>query len=180
MEAIAAMLQPTARNLLDAWLRLERRDCVPDRGLFNPMSVARILPVVSLVERIDDDEWRLRLVGTEIERRWGRTLTGCNYLDLVSSEAAPMMLEEFRQVIRQPCGSWSLRKLQLRSGATLTVETLRLPLRGADGSVNLILGCSGEISRAYHTAADNPRAIATIANRHFFDIGAGVPMNTLI
>ena len=46
-----------------------------------PMSIARILPIVSLLERTGPDDWRFRLVGTEIERRWGRKITGS---DLVS------------------------------------------------------------------------------------------------
>jgi hypothetical protein len=172
---IAKHLKPVARELLVAWSRLAMREFVPDRQSFDPMSIARILPVVSLIERTSDDEWHLRLIGTEIERRWGRSLTGCNYLELLSPQAASKTLREFRAIVEHPCGSWSLRRLQLSSGELTTVETLRLPLRASDGFGNMILSCSGEISRAFHSTAHERRRIVTVADQQFFDIGAGVP-----
>ena len=80
------------------------------------MSLRRILPVVSLLQRVAQDEWRLRLAGTEIERRWGRTLTGINYTDIMTPKAAASTLCEFEAVCARPCGSWSMRHLELSSG----------------------------------------------------------------
>jgi len=175
LHPIVEQLKPVARELLAAWSQLPMRECVPDRRSFDPLSIARILPVVSLIERTSDDEWHLRLIGTEIERRWGRSLTGCNYLDLLAPEAAGATLREFRGIVEHPCGSWSLRRLQLNSGELTTVETLRLPLRASEGSGNMILSCSGEIGRNALSTARQPRSIVTIADQQFFDIGAGVP-----
>lgn len=175
MQEIVTRLKPTARALLAAWGKLPRRGAVPDRHSFDPTAIPAILPVVSLIERRADDEWLLRLVGTEIERRWGKRLTGCNYLDLVSAAAVDATRAEFRAVVEQPCGSWSKRDLALRSGLSAVVETIRLPLRGGDGRVNLILSCSGEVSREYRSADSEALAIAAIAEHQFFDIGAGVP-----
>jgi hypothetical protein len=56
---------------LAAWRTLPQHEYVPMRSSFDPTAVVRILPVISLIERITADEWRARLVGTEIERRWG-------------------------------------------------------------------------------------------------------------
>jgi hypothetical protein len=173
---IAERLQPVASELLAAWSRLPMRDCVPDRKGFDPMLIARILPAVSLLERVDHDEWRFRLIGTEIERRWGRSLTGCNLIDIVSAEAAADTLDQLRTVVRHPCGSWSLRRLELHSGRLSTVETLRLPLRAHDGHVNLILSGSGEISQRFGDEPDQARGIAAIVEHQFFDIGAGIPV----
>ncbi len=168
-------MRPTARDLLAAWSALPRHDGVPARSDFDPMAVHQVLPVVSLIERIEEGEWRMRLAGTEIERRWGRGLTGLSYTDIMAPAAATSTLCEFEAICRQPCGSWSMRHLELSSGRRIDVETLRLPLRAADGSVSLILSCSGELSGRFLHEPDRCREILTVIEQEFLDIGAGIP-----
>jgi hypothetical protein len=168
-------MRPTARDLLAAWSALPRHDGVPVRADFDPMAVPHILPVVSLIERVEEGEWRMRLAGTEIERRWGRTLTGLSYTDIMAAAAAASTLCEFEAICRRPCGSWSMRHLELSSGRRIDVETLRLPLRAADGSVSLILSCSGELSGRFLHEPDRCREILTVVEQEFLDIGAGIP-----
>lgn len=175
MESLTDRLQPVARELLDAWLRLPRHDGVPLRESFNPMTVPRILPVVSLIQRMKSGEWRLRLVGTEIERRWGRALTGVNYADITSPDATESTLCEFEAICDQPCGSWSRRHVEVRSGSGFDSETLRLPLRAADRSISLILSCSGELSGRFLHESDTSCGIMTVMEQEFIDIGRGIP-----
>jgi hypothetical protein len=144
------------------------------------MAVARILPVITLLERGDDGEWRFRLVGTEVDRRWGRPLTGLKCVEIAAPEMAAIIHREFGEVIRQPCASWSVRRVEFHSGRCATIETLRLPLRAKDGSVSLILGSSGELRVPTNDAPDQPSAIVTIVQQRFFDIGAGVPVNDVL
>lgn len=171
---IADQLQPIARELFAAWSRLPRCGGVPSRDDFDPMAIARILPVVSLIERTGS-VWRLRLVGTEIERRWGRGLTGIDYRDILSPEAAITTERELSTICGRPCGSWSLRHLELHSGRRLTAESFRLPLRGCDGDVSLILSCSGELTGRTLRDADRHCEVVMVAAQCFLDIGAGVP-----
>jgi len=173
-------LGPIAAELLTCWSRLPVKGCVPDRKSFDPMAIARILPVVSVIERIGSDEWRFRLVGTEIERRWGRNLSGCDVLDAVSPEAAKIMRREFTDIARWPCGSWSQRRVEFLSGRVGAVETLRLPLRASNGAISLILSCSGELAGTTPAGVDPPREIIMITEQEFFDIGAGCPVTDAI
>jgi hypothetical protein len=173
--AVLDRLRPTARDLFSAWSMLPRRDGVPGRADFNPMAVHQILPVVSLIERVQGGEWRMRLAGTEIERRWGRALTGLGYTDVMAPAAVTSTLCEFEAICRQPCGSWSMRHLELSSGRRIDVETLRLPLRAADGAVKLILSCSGEVTGRFVHEVDQCREILTVIDQEFLDIGAGTP-----
>jgi hypothetical protein len=172
---IAASLGPVARELLVAWSRLPARGFVPDRSDFDPMAVAHILPVVSIIERIGPDDWRFRLVGTEIERRWGRGITGSNITDIVSPPAVAVMRRELREIVERPCGSWSERLVALRSERRAVLETLRLPLRAGDGRVSLVLSCSGELAPRVSPRPDAAREIHTIARQRYVDIGAGCP-----
>lgn len=180
MDTITDNLGPAAAELLAAWALLPKRECVPDRDAFYPMAVARILPVITLLERIDDHEWRFRLVGTEVDRRWGRLLTGLNCLEIAAPAVTEIIRREFTEVVGRPCGSWSIRRVAFDSGRNATIETLRLPLRAKDGSVSLILGSSGELpSRMVHEL-DRPSSIVTILEQRFFDIGAGVPVDSVL
>jgi len=117
----------------------------------------------------------VRLAGTEIERRWGRELSGLTYAEILSAQAAEVTQCEFDAICGQPCGSWSLRHLELRSGRRLQTETLRLPLRDKNGAVNLIVSCNGELSPDPLRGADQLREIVTVVEQQFFDLGAGVP-----
>jgi hypothetical protein len=176
VDSIIGRLHPAALTLLEAWSHLPRQDGVPPRASFDPLSVARILPVISLVQRIAADEWRVRLAGTELERRWGRPLTGLNYADVMSAAVTAITFREFEAICGQPCGSWSLRRLELRSGRRLETDTLRLPLRAGDGTVSLILTSNGELGTDLLCKADPSREVVTVVEQEFFDIGAGVPL----
>jgi hypothetical protein len=175
VDSIFARLQPASQKLWAAWSRLPRPDIVPARSSFDPCDIPSILPFISLIERTERDEWRVRLAGTELERRWGRELSGLIYAEVLSSQAVKVTHCEFDAICRKPCGSWSLRHLELRSGRRLQTETLRLPLRDRDGGINLIISCNGELSPDLMRETDQPREIVTVFEQEFFDIGAGVP-----
>ncbi|MFZ2007159.1 MAG: PAS domain-containing protein [Stellaceae bacterium] len=175
MDSICARLQPASQKLLAAWRRLPRPNIVPERASFDPCDISSILPIISLIERAAPDEWRVRLAGTEIERRWGRELSGLTYAEMLSSQAVDVTHCEFEAICHQPCGSWSLRHLELRSGRRLQTETLRLPLRDKHGEVSLIVSCNGELSTELMRETDQPREIVTVFEQQFFDIGAGIP-----
>jgi hypothetical protein len=173
---IAERFGPVARELLASWLELPHREgFVPDRESFDPMAITHILPVISLIEREGVDEWRFRLVGTEIERQWGRTFTGRNCFEELSPEAVAVMRRELRCIVEWPCGSWSRRRVERLSGRMITLETLRLPLRAKCGAVRQILSCNSELGGNSLPAADLTREIVRIDDQEYFDIGAGCP-----
>ena len=175
MDSICARLQPVSKKLLEAWLRLPRADVVPARADFDPCAIPGVLPVISLIERVAAEEWRVRLAGTELERRWGRNLAGLSYAEILSRQAAEVTHCEFDAICRQPCGSWSLRRLVLHSGRRLQTETLRLPLRDRKGEVRLIVSCNGALSHDAIRDNDHPREVVSVFEQEFFDIGAGIP-----
>lgn len=181
MHEFAERLGPIARELLTAWSALPREDHVPHRRSFDPMVIARILPVISVIGREGEDKWRYRLVGTEIERRWGRIITGTDCFAGVSPVAAAVMRRELKTIVEWPCGSWSRRRVELLSGRAAAVETLRLPLRGNGGAVDQILSCSGELGDTRLLASADPaREIITIVDQEYFDIGRGRPQEGAI
>jgi hypothetical protein len=149
-----------------------------DRGIFTlaaDHNVAGSSRGIAVDTRTAPDEWRVRLAGTELERRWGCGLTGLSYAEVLSSQAFEVTHREFDAICRQPCGSWSLRHLELRSGRRLQTETLRLPLRDKSGDITLIVSCSGELNPGLTSEPDQLREIVTMFEQQFFDLGAGIP-----
>lgn len=172
---IADQLGSSARELLAAWSLLPKDEHVPYRESFDPMAVVRILPVLTIFERMGDGEWCFRLAGTEIDRRWGRRVTGLSFAEFVEPKVAPKLRGQFDQVVGTPCGSWSTGEVAFPSGRSATLELLHLPLRAKDGTVSLILGSGDELSARPVRERDQPRSIGSIAHQRFFDIGAGLP-----
>jgi hypothetical protein len=170
-------LGPNASRLLKYWQQLPQRGSIPDRRDFDPMAIVPVLPFITLLERVTDSEWRLRVIGTEVERRWRGKYTGHNYLtlDIVSAQAANVMLREFRTITQWPCGSWSRRNVEFRSGRRVAIETLRLPLRAIDGNIAQIISSSEEFGNRAGFATDRPSGIIEITEQRFVDIGAGAP-----
>ena len=180
MHSTADYLGPVAAEFLAAWSLLPKRDYVPDRQSFDPMTLPRILPALTILQRLADDEWRFRVIGTEIEGRWGRRLTGLNYTEIVAPVAAAIMRREFGEIVQRPCGSWSTRRVEFTSGKLVMVETLRLPLRAKDGSSSLILSCSCELPGRTTHGRDQPRTIISMVQQRFLDIGAGVCVESIL
>jgi hypothetical protein len=175
-------LGPNASRLLKYWQLLPQRGSVPDRRDFDPMEIPPVLPFITLLERVTDNEWRFRIVGTEVERRWRGNYTGHNYLtlDIVSEQVADMMLREFTAITQWPCGSWSRRNVEFRSRRCAVIETLRLPLRTNDGNTGQIISCSEEFGDRAGLATDGPRGIVEIIEQRFVDLGAGAPTAGLL
>jgi hypothetical protein len=59
-----------------------------------------------------------------------------------------------------------------------TARRLRLPLRASAGSVNLILGCSGELTGKVRHEADCSCEIITVVAQEFFDAAPESPGGT--
>ena len=68
---------------------------------------------------------------------------------------------------------WWLARVHWRGKAI--IETLRLPLRGNDGAISLILSCSEELADRNVPPTDAACEIITIIDQRFLDIGAGSP-----
>lgn len=176
---------PAAATLWSAWNSLPKRGHVPARGDFDPMAVPSILPVTALLETGGTEgrgfktnslrEWRVRLVGTEIDRRNGFSLFGQDYIDYVAPGARAFYVGIFGEVVNHPCGSWEIRRIARASGAIATVEVLRLPLRAADGRVRLMISTNEDVVLHHQADADSGLTVLLPQQHRLIDLGAGVP-----
>jgi hypothetical protein len=154
------------------WTSLRKEALVPNREAFDPMAIARWLPVVSLLEREGPLTWRIRLVGTEIVRRSGE-LKGRNYVELLVPEQRAREDRRLSVMVLHPCGSHAIRENRRPSSIGYFVRTVALPLWSTDGSRKFVIATNEEISRDRFPVETGLNEIRI--ERTFLDVGAGLP-----
>lgn len=157
------------------WLSLRGSEIVPERRRFDPMAVARILPLVSILEHEAPMVWRVRLTGTEIDRRSGRCVQGANFIDLVDPGLKELLDRRLAQLTAQPCGGVIIRHNARHSGRLYAVRAVLLPLRCADGRIRQVISSNEEIAPCTSPDPSDPFAMLRTLQGGFLDIGAGSP-----
>ena len=154
------------------WASIRGSDAVPTREAFDPMAIAKHLPLVSLIEGEGPLVWRIRLVGTEIVRRSG-DLKGRNYIDLLVSEQREREDRRLWTMVSHPCGSLAIRENRRPSSIGYFVRTVALPLWSKDGQRPFVIATNEEINRDRFAVETGLHQI--LIERVFLDVGAGVP-----
>ena len=134
-----AILRPGARKLYDYW----RSKCVggrlPARADIDPLEVPLLMPVMYLVdvERADGElRFRMRLVGTEVNTRFGRDSSG-TWAD--EDEPLRKALPDFQAAVegRTPHYTSSAR---YTGKEHIGYDRLILPLAGDGETVDMLVG----------------------------------------
>lgn len=156
------------------WHQLPRQDLVPDRRDFDPMALRPHLPMTGMLEHEAPGVWRMRVIGTEINRRAGRPMTGGNYLDHLPEHQRAAEDRRLAAALAQPCGLLGVRDVVHASRLVYRSHILRLPLRDNAGRLRLLIAVSEE---AAHSSAQAPAGTppVSIVDNRFIDLGAGVP-----
>jgi hypothetical protein len=165
-------LGEAGKALWSYWTSLRDGALVPAREDFNPMAIARQLPVVSLLELEGPLTWRVRLVGTEIVRRSG-DLKGRNYIDLLVPEQREREDRRLATMVDHPCGSHAIRENRRPSSTGYFVRTVALPLWSKDGTRKFVIATNEEINRERLGRETGLNEIRI--ERVFLDVGAGLP-----
>jgi hypothetical protein len=163
------------------WQELAAAWDLPRKAAVNPVALKRALPHLAIYERRADDDFRLRLVGTQIVERLGVDLTGRNLLEFLHYAAKDQAREDLNRVLDDPSGQFLLVKDRFSSGRQAWVEILRLPLADARGEPRFIIGCTTERRSAgyHHKGTDQPELVAERLAGFFFDATGGVRVETV-
>ena len=171
-----------AQRFFDYWHSLPKDGFVPRRESFDPAAVAPLLPDLILCRYEFGAPPRVvfKLVGSRHVDRWGRDLTGQDYLAFLPDQDRAATWQRLRSVVEHPCGTHGYRAEAYRSGKVVLLETLILPLRGGEGHVDRCIAYSHEAP-----GYEKPRWDISIGNEfratareRYLDIGNGVPGNT--
>jgi hypothetical protein len=175
-DAIRTELSPQGNEFLDYWLSLRAGRLLPDRAEFDPVQVKHLLPFIVIHELIDPEIIRLRLVGTGVVSQYGQESTGRNYLDFVEPERRAKASEAIFLVREHPAGMSVTLQSSTHGGGNMLRRTIALPVGDAKEDRKFVYFCSTR-----HEASERPLtepaklAVQSVANRRYFDIGAGIP-----
>ena len=171
-----APLEPRARRFADYWLSLPRTDLIPHRRDFDPAALVDILDTFMIFEIVAPDHFLIRLAGTTVIERYGREITGLNYLDFRTPDERPIARAMMPLVATHPCGQLIVQTVQTADSKGRTSQSFGLPMRDDTGQAKLLFyqvdyfDLDDMKSREEHYLLEQRTIV-----RHFIDIGNGVP-----
>ena len=158
------------------WWSLPRDGLVPLRSAFDPLSVPALLPHMMICDLSEPGVVRIRLMGTGMVKSFGFDPTGRDYLDLVEPERREAALAGFKVPASHPCGMRVLGENRYANGKTMAVEAVSFPFRRDDRAGMQMVFVGSNIDRDLGPWPDlDHTETFHVFERHFIDIGAGVP-----
>lgn len=129
-----------SKALNDYWFELAHKaKGVPARADFDPIAIPALLPNILLYEKIAEDQFRVRLQGTEFSNRGIPDATG-NIL--APFEAKPDKSPFFKimaRVLNTPCGLKILGVERNSEGRNVVIEAVGFPLNDANGKPTFLV-----------------------------------------
>ena len=176
-----AAMSPESAGFLAYWQSLPKHDFIPRRDDIEPGVLKAMLPdvITAKLQYSEPIGLILRIVGTRHVDRWGRNLTGKNYLDFVPPDAKQLAWARIRLIVEHPCGTHSFRVEKFHSGQTARLESLSLPLRSRDGLPDQIIIYSREVEDpdARPWKRGPAQEFVSYLDNTFIDIGGGIPLD---
>lgn len=126
------MLDARQEQLYKLWLTL-RPDGggAPPRSAFDPIDAPQAMSSMILTE-VEDDDYRFRVVGTDMVEAWGRDYTGERLSDIMSGEYHAFIRGLFDQAAETQACVFSHSRFQWDRGRTLDTRRLMLPFARDD------------------------------------------------
>jgi hypothetical protein len=171
-----AKSEPSAQ-LADAWLRWRGDRTLPRRADVKLSEIARILPVVGLLEVRSADEVHVRVAGTGMRELYGAEITGRNLKDVTAPGDWVQRAARYRALGAQPCGAIFTRRDVLPNGRIVVYEGLALPIDAdAFGAKRQVIFTVAPLEKSFAVSLPpTAREIPLAADFQFIDIGASVP-----
>jgi len=157
------MKHASSRELYEHWGRLRGSHRAPLRSAVHPYDLRAILGDTFILEVIDPATYRFRLAGTQLCASHGRELKGENFLDLFGDEDVRAVVSLLIDVTDGSAAGVMGTLARSRSGRTVPVEVLLLPLAGDDRAdevfdppgFNRVIGVMPPMERPYWLGSDH-------------------------
>ena len=135
-----------AQKLAEYWFSLANKTgTLPKRSAFDPIAVHSILPSLILVERLESDVYKVRLVGTAYSQRGLHDNTGNTIVpDPDQPEKSPIY-PIMARILDHPCGIHLSGVEQNPQGRQVLLEAIAFPLTDEDGEPRYVLMTSTEV-----------------------------------
>ena len=170
------------KEMLRYWRALPRKHGarIPRRLAFHPGAVHKILPRVSLLKRVGDDQLLVGQVGTGVEELWQQPVTGFNAYDLAAPSTRDNLSRFAHAILDQPSGAHIKEHAFDTRGRHVTLNSLYLPMADRNGITNYILGCTlteGAEGTDLRSFIKDRLTMSSdkIKSMEFIDVGCGRP-----
>jgi hypothetical protein len=130
---------PVLSALHAYWQAKRAGRSMPSRRQIAPEEIKPLLPHIMLAEVVDGARFRYRLVGTEVERRYGKSLTGGFIDELLDSDYGANVLALYARLMAERRPLFSRDRVEAASGAYMISERVMLPLSENDQDVNMVI-----------------------------------------
>lgn len=164
---------------LDYWRSLpcEAGCDIPRKSAFNPADVKKLLPCITIHERLGRCDMRCRLTGTAIDEMFGRNFTGINLFDLYDPADHDFFAGLHDNMLNIPCGSRAWRHVLMPDGEHFIIESLHLPMANDAGErIYLITLMLPQAEYAPEQTAAHETSMATLEKTvEYLDLGFGLP-----
>lgn len=132
-------LGETLRQVFLHWNAIRGERVMPARHEIDPTEFGRALSRIWIYEREDDDEFRCRLAGEEINAAYGRSIQGALARDLVGPKYDELVLARWNYVLDQAA---FYHGYSADSSSGEAIERMCLPLADKDGKPRFVFGAS--------------------------------------
>jgi hypothetical protein len=165
------------------WRSLPKDGLIPHRRDMKPARAGALLRDIVLLEaRLGENpSLRVRLVGSAVQERIQKNITGQDYLEFRASEYRAGTIDATRRMFRLPCGLWQVMAMHYERGFAQNFELTAFPLLSDDADVPFILGLmnpTGGLVKA-RTLNGTPIMADTATVFEYIDIGAETTVGAL-
>lgn len=116
---------------------------MPKRSAIDPTAIGPILSSVWMCDYLPDGRrLRMRLVGEDINRLYGRNVTNCMFEEIIAPGLLPELMQRYRRVVEEPAIMHNAGNIYLASDRSEVGERLVLPLADDSGAVRHVIGAS--------------------------------------
>jgi len=166
-------------KMIECWLALPRPEgqVCPKRSDFSSAFINSALSEVFLSEWESEGVLKIIQVGTKLDHQIGEDLTGKNIFDMTPEPLRDDERVYYRALRDMPCAGMMTRSAPNRLGRHFYYRTLQLPLLDPFNKVQYFVG-TGVVLKAEQLGREagyGELDDAELVERHFYDIGAGLP-----
>lgn len=129
-----------SKALINYWNSLAAEtDSIPARASFDPIAIPKLLPFIILYERLDTDQFQVRLQGTSFSERGLLDVTGTVLTPNQTDPSSELMNSALAHIIDAPCGLRIVGVDRNAQGKNALIEGLGLPLVDDTGTPRFVI-----------------------------------------
>ncbi len=133
--------EPTLGKLVERWFAWRNGDTYPTRKSIEPLELGPALPFIWICQREPDlNCYRYRLVGEAVNTLYGQSLRGRSLKDFLSGQTARLLKERLDDCLESGQLVHTVSAQTLHDKRHVVVQRLFLPITGANGILDTILG----------------------------------------